>query len=87
VHQYPASPQAANARETLAASGATVDLLSQGIVHYFRGASDQALAALDAFLAGQPPAADAARAHFYRGAIQQSEGAPDAALSDETSSR
>jgi len=82
VHQYPASPQAANALETLAASGATVDLLSQGIVHYYRGASDQALAALDAFLAGQPPAADAARAHFYRGAIQQSEGAPDAALSE-----
>jgi len=82
VHQYPASPQAPNALETLAASGITVDLLSQGIVHYQRGAYDQALAALDGFVAGQPPAAGAARAHFYRGAIQQSEGAPDAALSE-----
>jgi soluble lytic murein transglycosylase len=82
VHQYPASPQAPNALETLAASGITVDLLNQGIVHYLRGAYDQALAAFDGFLAGQPPAADAARAHFYRGAIQQDEGAPDAALSE-----
>lgn len=82
VHQYPASPQAPNALETLAASGITVDLLSQGIVHYRRGAYDQALAAFDGLLDGQPPAADASRAHFYRGAIQQSEGAPDAASSE-----
>ena len=82
VHQYPASNQAANALETLAASGITVDLLSQGIVHYQRGPYDQALAALDRFLGGQPPAADAARARFYRGAIRQDEGAPDEALSE-----
>ena len=80
VHQYPASPQALNALETLTAAGITVDLLSQGIVHYQRGAYDQALAALDGFLAGDPTAADAARAHFYKGVIRQDQGAPDEAL-------
>ena len=80
VYQYPASPQALNALETLTAAGITVDLLSQGILHYQRGAYDQALAALDAFLAGDPTAADAARAHSYRGFIRQDQGAPDGAL-------
>ena len=80
VHQYPASPQALNALETLTAAGITVDLLSQGIVHYQRGAYDQALAALDGFLAGDLAAADAARAHSYRGFIRQDQGAPDEAL-------
>ena len=80
VHQYPASPQALNALETLTAAGITVDLLSQGIVHYQRGAYDQALAALDGFLAADPTAADGARAHFYRGFIRQGQGAPDEAL-------
>jgi soluble lytic murein transglycosylase len=82
VHQYPASLQAPNALETLAASGIAVDLLSQGIVHYQRGAYDQAMATLDRFVAGQPSAADAAKARFYRGAIQQGDGAPDAALTE-----
>jgi soluble lytic murein transglycosylase len=80
VHQYPASPQALNALETLTAAGIMVDLLSQGIVHYQRGAYDQALAALDGFLAENPAAADGARAHFYRGVIRQDQGAPDEAL-------
>ena len=80
VHLYPASPQALNALETLAAAGIAVDLLSQGIVQYQRGAYDQALAALDGFLAADPTAADAARAHSYRGFIRQDQGAPDEAL-------
>jgi soluble lytic murein transglycosylase len=82
VHRHPESPRALNALETLTSAGTKVDLLSQGIVHYRRGADDQALAALDSFLAGQPAAADGAVAHFYRGVIRQSEGAPDEALSD-----
>jgi soluble lytic murein transglycosylase len=80
VRQYPASPQALNALETLTAAGITVDLLSQGIVQYQRGAYDQALAALDGFLAADPTAADAARAHAYRGFVRQDQGAPDEAL-------
>jgi soluble lytic murein transglycosylase len=86
VHQYPASGQALNALETLTAAGVTVDLLSQGIVHYQRGAYDQALAALDSFLAANPTAADGARAHFYRGVIRQDQGAPDEALMEYESS-
>jgi soluble lytic murein transglycosylase len=82
VHQYPASPQALNALETLAAAGTPVDLLSQGIVHYHRHAYDQALSALDGFLAGQPAAAEAAAAHFYRGVIHQRQDAPNEALSE-----
>jgi len=82
VQQYPASPQALNALETLAAAGIAVSPLSQGIVHYQRGAYDQALAALDGFLAGQPAAADGATAHFYRGAVRESQGLPDEALSE-----
>jgi soluble lytic murein transglycosylase len=80
VRQYPASPQALNALETLTAADITVDLLSQGIVQYQRGAYDQALAALDGFLAADPTAAEAARAHSYRGFIRQDRGAPDEAL-------
>jgi len=82
VHQYPASSQALNALETLTAAGITVDLLSQGIVHYQRGAYDQALAALDGFLAADPTAADGARAHFYRALIRQDQGAPDEAVAE-----
>ena len=82
VHQYPASPQALNALETLAAAGTPVDLLSQGIVHYRQQAYDQALNALDEFLAGQPAAAEAAAAHFYRGVIHQRQDAPNEALSE-----
>ena len=82
VHQYPASPQAPNALEALSTSGITVDLLSQGIVQYRRGAYDQALVALDGVLGGRPPAPDAAAAHFYRGAIRENQGAPDEALSE-----
>lgn len=81
VQQYPASPQALNALETLTAARITVDLLSQAIVHYHRGSYDDALAALDGFLSGQP-AADAAAAHFYSGAISESQGAPDEALNE-----
>ena len=82
VYQYPASPQALNALETLAAAGTPVDLLSQGIVHYRRHAYDQALDALDGFLAGQPAAAEAAAAHFYRGVIRQRQDVPNEALSE-----
>jgi len=82
VEQYPASSQALNALETLLAADIAVSPLSQGIVHYQRGAYDQALATLDSFLGGQPTAADAARAHFYRGVIRESQGAPDEALSE-----
>jgi len=82
VNQYPASPQALNALETLTAAGITVNLLSQGIVRYQSGAYDQALAAIDGFLAGQPTAAEGAVGHFYRGAIRQDQGLPDEALSE-----
>jgi soluble lytic murein transglycosylase len=80
VREYPASPQALNALETLTAARITVDLLSQAIVHYQRGAYDEALASLDGFLAGNPSADDSARAHFYKGAIRQDQGALDEAL-------
>jgi soluble lytic murein transglycosylase len=82
VYQYPASPQALNALETLTAARITVDLLSQAIVHYHRGSYDDALAALDDFLADQPAAADAATAHFYRGVILESQDASDEALTE-----
>jgi soluble lytic murein transglycosylase len=86
VRSYPASPQALNALETLTAAGVAVDLLSQGVVHYQRGAYDQALAALDGFLAANPTAADGARARYYRGVIRQDQGLPDEALVEYESS-
>ena len=82
VDQYPASPQALNALETLTTVGITVNPLSQAIVLYRQDAYDRALAALDGFLAGQPVAADGATAHFYRGVIRESQGAPDEELSE-----
>ncbi len=82
VQQYPASPQALSALETLTATGIQVDLLSQGILRYRQGSYDQALAALDGFLAGQPAVAESAVAHFYRGAIRQSQDALDEALGE-----
>ena len=82
VEQYPASSQALSALETLLAADIAVSPLSQGVVHQQRGAYDQALAALDSFLGGQPTAADAAKAHFYRGAVRESQGALVEALAE-----
>jgi soluble lytic murein transglycosylase len=82
VEQYPGSPQAPNALDSLLASDVPVDLLPQGIVHYSQGAYDEALADFDSFLAGNPPAPQAAAAHYYRGAIREDQDQPEEALAD-----
>jgi soluble lytic murein transglycosylase len=82
VEQHPESPQAANALASLLAADVTVDLLTQGIVHYHQRAYDEALAAFDSFLVGNPPAPQAAVAHYYRGAIRERQDEPEEALAD-----
>ncbi|KPK46680.1 MAG: hypothetical protein AMJ77_05460 [Dehalococcoidia bacterium SM23_28_2] len=82
VEQYPGSPQTANALDSLLMAEVSVGLLTQGIVHYRQRAYDEALAAFDSFLAGDPPAAQAAVAHYYRGAIHELQDEPEDALAD-----
>lgn len=82
VEQYPGSVQAANALDSLLAADVTVDLLTQGIVHYRQRAYDEALAAFDSFLAADPTAPQAPVAHYYRGAIRQRQDEPEEALAD-----
>jgi soluble lytic murein transglycosylase len=82
VEQYPGSPQAPNALDSLLAAEVPLSLLTQGTVHYSQRAYDEALAAFDSFLAGNPPAAQAAVAHYYRGAIRQGRDEPQEALAD-----
>ena len=82
VEQHPESPQAANALDSLLAVDAPLGLLTQAIVHYRQRAYDEALAAFDSFLAGNPPAPQAAVAHYYRGAIHQRQDEPQEALAD-----
>lgn len=82
VEQYPGSPQTANALDYLLLAEVSIDLLTQGIVHYHQGAYDEALAAFDSFLADDPPAAQAAVAHYYRGAIHERQDEPEEALTD-----
>ena len=82
VEQYPGSPQAPNALDSLLAAEVPLGLLAHGIVHYRQRAYDEALAAFDSFLAGNPPAPQAAVAHYYRGAIRQRQDEPEEALAD-----
>lgn len=82
VAQYPGSPQAPNALDSLLAAEVPLGLLTQGIVHYRQRAYDEALAAFDSFLAGNPPAPQAAVAHYYRGAIRDRQDEPQEALAD-----
>jgi soluble lytic murein transglycosylase len=82
VAQYPGSPQAPNALDSLRAADVPLGLLTQGIVHYRQRAYDEALAAFDSFLAGNPPAPQAAVAHYYRGAIRERQDEPQEALAD-----
>jgi soluble lytic murein transglycosylase len=82
VEQYPESPQAANALDSLLMAEVPVGLLAQGIVHYRQGAYVEALAAFDSFLTDDPPAAQAAVAHYYRGAIHEQQDEPEEALTD-----
>lgn len=82
VQKYPGSPQAPNAFDSLLASEVPLDLLTQGIVHYRQQAYDEALAAFDSFLAGNPPAPQAAVAHYYRGVIREEQDALQEALAD-----
>jgi soluble lytic murein transglycosylase len=82
VEQYPESPQAPNALDSLRAAEVPLDLLTQGIVHYRQRAYDEALAVFDSVLAGNPAAPQAAVAHYYRGAIRQRQDEPQEALAD-----
>jgi soluble lytic murein transglycosylase len=82
VEQYPESPQAANALDSLLIAEVPLGLLTQGIVHYHQRAYDEALAAFDSVLAGNPPAPQAAVAHYYRGVIHQRQDEPQEALAD-----
>jgi soluble lytic murein transglycosylase len=82
VEQYPGSPQAPNAVDSLGAAEVPLSLLTQGIVHYRQWDYDEALATFDSVLAGSPPAAEAAVAHYYRGAIHQRQDEPQEALAD-----
>jgi soluble lytic murein transglycosylase len=82
VEQYPASPQAPNALDSLGAAEVPLSLLTQGIVHYRQWAYDEALTAFDSVLAGNPPPAEAAVAHYYLGAIHQRQDEPQEALAD-----
>jgi len=82
VEQYPGSPQAPNAVDSLLTSEVPLDSLNQGIVHYRQRAYDEALTAFDSFLAGSPPAPQAAVAHYYRGAIRERQDEPEEALAD-----
>jgi len=82
VEQHPESPQAPNALESLLAADVPLSPLSQGIVHYHQRAYDEALALFDSFLAGNPPAPQAAVAHYYRGAIRERQDEPEEALAD-----
>jgi soluble lytic murein transglycosylase len=82
VEQYPGSPQAPNAVDSLAAAEVPLSLLTQGIVHYRQWDYDEALTAFDSVLAGSPPAAEAAVAHYYRGTIRRQQDEPQEALAD-----
>jgi soluble lytic murein transglycosylase len=82
LEKYPGSPQAPNALDSLLAAEVPLDLLTQGIFHYRQRAYDEALAAFDSFLAGNPPAPQAAVAHYYRGAIREGKDEPEEALAD-----
>jgi soluble lytic murein transglycosylase len=82
VQEYPGSPQAPNAFDSLLAAEVPLDLLTQGIVHYRQQAYDEALAAFDSFLVDNPPAPQAAVAHYYRGAIREEQDALQEALAD-----
>ncbi|UCH87208.1 MAG: tetratricopeptide repeat protein [Dehalococcoidia bacterium] len=82
VEQHPESPQAPNSLDSLLAAEVPVDLLTQGIVHYHQRAYDEALAVFDSFLAGNPPAPQAAVAHYYRGAMRERQDEPQEALAD-----
>ncbi|MGD0205230.1 MAG: transglycosylase SLT domain-containing protein [Dehalococcoidia bacterium] len=82
LEHYPGSPQAQNALDSLLGSDVPLDLLTQGIVHYRQRAYDKALAAFDSFLAGNPPAPQAAVAHYYRGATREGQDEPEEALAD-----
>ena len=82
LEKYPESPQAPNALDSLLAAEVPLDLLTQGIFHYRQRAYDEALAAFDSFLAGNPPAPQAAVAHYYRGAIREGKDEPGEALAD-----
>ncbi|KPJ50199.1 MAG: hypothetical protein AMJ38_02155 [Dehalococcoidia bacterium DG_22] len=82
VEQHPESPQASNALDSLRAAEVPLGLLTQGIVHYRQRAYDEALAAFDSVLAGNPPGPQAAAAHYYRGAIHQRQDEPQEALAD-----
>lgn len=82
VAQYPGSPQAPNALDSLRAAEVPLGLLTEGIVHYRQRAYDDALAAFDSILAGNPPAPQAALAHYYRGAMRQRQDESQEALAD-----
>jgi soluble lytic murein transglycosylase len=82
VEQHPESPQAASALSSLLATDVAVGLLTQGIVHYHQRAYDEALAAFDSFLAGSPPAPEAAVVHYYRGVIREQQDELQEALAD-----
>ena len=82
LEKYPGSPQAPNALDSLLAAEVPLDLLTQGIFHYRQRAYDEALTAFDSFLAGNPPASQAAMAHYYRGAIREGKDEPEEALAD-----
>jgi soluble lytic murein transglycosylase len=82
VEQHPGSPQAPNALDSLLAADVPLGLLTQGIVHYRQRAYDEALAAFDSFLAGNPPAPQAAVAHYYRGAMRERQDEPQEALAN-----
>ena len=82
VEQHPGSPQAPNALDSLLAADVPLSLLTQGIVHYRQRAYDEALTVFDSFLAGNPPAPQAAVAHYYRGAMRERQDEPQEALAD-----
>ncbi|MDP2949306.1 MAG: transglycosylase SLT domain-containing protein [Chloroflexota bacterium] len=83
VNLYPASPQAANALESLLAADVPLDLLAQGVVRYRQRAYTEALAAFDSFLVADPPAPAAAVAYYYRGAIRDRLDEPDEATAND----
>jgi TolA-binding protein len=78
--QYPASHDAFLCLSELLYAGYSVDNLTRGIIDYYEGVYDTALAVLSDYLAGNPD--EPAKAHYFRGLAARASDQPQDAAAD-----